>query len=79
MGKERLTGGLTQCNRPLKTDLADRGVSKDLLTATLPLFKKLSADARIWVIRGGFVERAPISREAAERLCREGVDGEAAR
>lgn len=78
MGKERLTGGLTQCNRPLKTDLADRGVSKDLLTATLPLFNKLSADARIWVVRGGFVERAPITRNAAEKMCRGERSGEAA-
>ena len=79
MEKERLTGGLTRCNRPSETDHADRGVSKDLLTATLPLFKKLSADARIWVIRGGFVERAPITREAAEKLCREDVIGEVTR
>ena len=79
MEKERLTGGLTRCNRPSKTGRADRGVSKDLLTATLPLFKKLSTDARIWVVCGGFVERAPITREMAEKLCREDVIGEVVR
>ena len=78
MEKERLTGGLTRCNRPSKTDRADRGVSKDLLTATLPLFNKLSADARIWVVCGGFVERAPITRNAAEKMCRGERSGEAA-
>ena len=78
MEKERLTGGLTRCNRPSKTDLADRGVSKDLLAATLPLFNKLSADARIWVVRGGFVEHAPITRIAAEQICRGERSGEAA-
>ncbi len=71
MKKERLPGTLKlRGNRPLKTDLAGHGFSKDIIEAALPLYNRLEADARLWIIRGGFVERGPITRRDAEAVWR---------
>jgi hypothetical protein len=78
MKKERLTGTLSRNSRPLESYLAGLGFDEGTIATTLPFYNRLEADARMWVIRGGFVERGPITRGDAERMYRAQLNKEVA-
>jgi hypothetical protein len=78
MKKERLTGTLYRNSRPVESYLAGLGFDEGTVATTLPFYNRLEADARMWVIRGGFVERGPITHGDAERLYRAELKKEAA-
>lgn len=71
MKKERLTGKLTRNNRPLESYLAGLGFEEGTIATTLPFANNLETAARMWVIRGGFVERGPITKRDADIMWRD--------
>lgn len=70
MKKERLSGTLGPNNRPLKSYLAGLGFDEGTIATTLPFANNLETAARMWVVRGGFVERGPIIKRDADNMWR---------
>jgi hypothetical protein len=69
MKKERLTGTLKlRNNRPPNHYLAGLGFDEGTFATILPFANDLETAARIWVVKGGFVERGPITKRDAENM-----------
>ena len=79
MKKERLTGTLSQNNRPLISYLGGLGFDEGTIAKTVPFGNRLERDAAEWMQRGGFGERGRISKPHAEMMWRRELAGAGAR